>query len=172
MDVVRSYIENLVKGLAPLVVTNGSPILMVQAENEYGSYGDNRQYMGALRDIIKDASGLPLYTNDGSTKSMLEGGQIHGVLAETDSDPKTGFGARDEYVSDPASLGPQLDGEYYVTWLGQWASNKSYQRKFKVSNLTYEYFFREESRTKLAWPNNEGLRWISPREHAAKQVGN
>lgn len=58
---------------------------------------------------------------------MLEGGQIHGALAETDGDPKTGFTARDEYVTDPTSLGPQLDGEYYVTWLDQWASNKSYQ---------------------------------------------
>lgn len=127
LDATQSYIVNLAKDLESLAITKGGPILMVQVENEYGSYGDDHQYVGALRDIFKSAFGLPLYTNDGGTKSMLEGGQIHGALAETDGDPTTGFSARDEYVTDPTSLGPQLDGEYYVTWLDQWASNKSHQ---------------------------------------------
>ncbi|KAJ5371302.1 uncharacterized protein N7496_007394 [Penicillium cataractarum] len=122
----QSYIDNLAKDLEDLSVNKGGPILMVQVENEYGSYGNDHEYVGALRDMVKNAFGLPLYTNDGGEQSMLEGGQIHGALAETDGDPKTGFSARDQYVTDPTSLGPQLDGEYYVTWLDQWASNKSF----------------------------------------------
>lgn len=40
---------------------------------------------------------------------------------------KVGFSARNKYVTEPSSLGPQLDGEYYVTWLDQWASNNTHQ---------------------------------------------
>jgi beta-galactosidase GanA len=126
LGATQSYIDNLAKDLEALSVNKGGPILMVQVENEYGSYGSDHQYVGALRDMFRKAFGLPLYTNDGGAKSMIEGGQIHGALAETDGDPKTGFSARNQYVTDPTSLGPQLDGEYYVTWLDQWASNKSF----------------------------------------------
>lgn len=124
----KRYIDRLAKQLERVLVTNGGPILMVQVENEYGSYGDNHRYIAALRDMFKAAFGLPLYTNDGGSQSMLEGGQIPGALAETDGNsPQGGFAARDKYVTEPSSLGPQLDGEYYITWLDQWGSERPYQ---------------------------------------------
>ncbi|KAJ5190482.1 uncharacterized protein N7498_009467 [Penicillium cinerascens] len=127
MAASKSYIDRLAEDIADLGVTKGGPILMVQVENEYGSYGSNHKYVAELRDIIKEAFELPLYTNDGGEKSMLEGGQIPGALAETDGDPQVGFKARNKYVTNPSSLGPELDGEYYVTWLDQWASNYTHQ---------------------------------------------
>lgn len=127
LDASKSYIDRLGQYVKPLLVTKGGPILMVQIENEYGSYGSDHVYIAALRDMMRKAfPGVPLYTNDGGTKSMLEGGQIHGALAITDGDPQTGFAARDKYVTDPTSLGPQMDGEYYVTWMDQWSSSKTH----------------------------------------------
>ncbi|KAJ5273416.1 hypothetical protein N7478_008541 [Penicillium angulare] len=127
LSAAKSYIDNLGKELKDLMVTNGGPILMSQVENEYGSYGANHEYIASLRDMMREAYGVPLYTNDGGEQSMLEGGQIAGALAETDGSPQTGFAARNKYVTDASSLGPQLDGEYYITWLDQWASNNTYQ---------------------------------------------
>ena len=127
LNASRSYLQRLAAELNPLLVMNGGPILMAQIENEYGSYGSDHNYMAALRDMFQDYFGLPLYTNDGGGESNLLGGQIHDALAETDGDPATGFAARDKYVTDPTSLGPQLDGEYYITWLDLWASNSTYQ---------------------------------------------
>ncbi|CAI7567108.1 unnamed protein product [Penicillium pancosmium] len=111
LSATKSYLQNLAKDLKPLLIANGGPILMVQVENEYGSYGDNHVYIGAMRDMLKAAFGknVHLYTNDGGEESMIKGGQISGVLAESDGDPKTGFAARDKYVTDPTSFGPQLD---------------------------------------------------------------
>lgn len=100
---------------------------MAQLENEYGSFGSDKAYLKALASILKDNFDVFLYTNDGGGESYLAGGQLQGVLAEIDGDPKTGFAARDKYVTDPSSLGPLLDGEYYVTWLDSWASNYSHQ---------------------------------------------
>lgn len=58
----KAYIDRLSKQLEPLRVTNGVPILMVQVENEYGSYGDDHTYVATLRDMFKQAFQLPLYT--------------------------------------------------------------------------------------------------------------
>ena len=127
LEASKLFIDRLAKELHSLLVTNGGPILMVQVENEYGFYGDDHSYVAALRDILKDAFDLPLYTNDGGSQSALTGGQIPGALAETDGPPKVGFADRDQYVTDPSSLGPQLDGEYYVTWIDKWASNYTHQ---------------------------------------------
>jgi beta-galactosidase GanA len=127
LEASRSYLQRLAQELKPLFVNNGGPILMAQVENEYGSYGADHVYIAALRDMFSEYFGLPLYTNDGGGESYLVGGQIHGALAETDGSPQDGFTARDKYVTDPTSLGPQLDGEYYVTWLDLWASNSTHQ---------------------------------------------
>ncbi|KAJ5703574.1 hypothetical protein N7493_011499 [Penicillium malachiteum] len=127
LSAAKFYIDHLGEELKDLMVTNGGPILMAQIENEYGSYGNNHDYIATLRDMMREAYGIPLYTNDGGTQTDLDGGQIAGALAETDGTPQSGFAARDKYVTDPSSLGPLLDGEYYITWLDQWASNNTFE---------------------------------------------
>jgi hypothetical protein len=127
LNASKTYIQRLAKEVQALQVNNGGPILMAQLENEYGSFGSDKTYLRALATILSDNFDVFLYTNDGGGESYLAGGQLQGVLAEIDGDPKTGFAARDKYVTDSSSLGPLLDGEYYVTWLDSWASNYSHQ---------------------------------------------
>lgn len=55
LAVCERYINRLGKELAPYTVTNGGNIVMVQVENEYGSYGDDKVYLGKLRDMIRKA---------------------------------------------------------------------------------------------------------------------
>lgn len=121
----KTYINRLAEELRPVLITNGGPIIMAQVENEYGSYGADHNYTQALADMFKEAFGITLYTNDGGVENDIVGGQLPGILAETDGDPKSGFAARDQYAF-ASSLGPQLDGEYYITWLDLWASNSTY----------------------------------------------
>ena len=127
LNASRRYLEQLGQQVRPLQVTHGGPILMAQLENEYGSFGADKAYLTALRGILQDELDVVLYTNDGGSEADLAGGQLHGVLAETDGSARSGFAARDQYVHDASSLGPQLDGEYYVTWIDNWASNASHQ---------------------------------------------
>ena len=47
----RRYLREVGRVLAPLQITRGGPILMVQVENEYGSYGNDKEYLGKLRDV-------------------------------------------------------------------------------------------------------------------------
>lgn len=54
MERVRIFEQKVGEQLAPLTIQNGGPIIMVQVENEYGSYGEDKPYITAIRDIIKD----------------------------------------------------------------------------------------------------------------------
>ncbi|KAI1462721.1 glycoside hydrolase family 35 protein [Annulohypoxylon moriforme] len=122
MSAAGKYLERLAGDLAGLQVTHGGPLVMVQVENEYGSYGTDHNYTQALRDILKENFEVPLYTNDGGVDWTLAGGEVPGVLAEIDGDPRSGFAARDRYITDPTELGPLLDGEYYTLGPDFWGS--------------------------------------------------
>ena len=125
------YLTKLAEQVGSLQATTGGPILMVQLENEYGFYGDNtaddKAYLTGLATSLRKNFQVPIYSNDGGSQGALDIGGLPGVLAETDGDPKVGFPARDQYVNDTSRLGPQLCGEYYVTWIDKWASDYSHQ---------------------------------------------
>src|SRR5574344_1406667 len=55
MERVKIFENEVGKQLAPLTIQNGGPIIMVQVENEYGSYGIDKPYVSAIRDIVKGA---------------------------------------------------------------------------------------------------------------------
>lgn len=62
LNLATKYLELLASELRPLQVTQGGPLLMVQVENEYGSYGANHNYTQALRDVLRANFDVPLYT--------------------------------------------------------------------------------------------------------------
>lgn len=123
LDASKTYIDRLAAEVADLSISNDGPILMVQVENEYGSFGSDHVYTEQLRDIFLDAFDQPLYTTDGGSESYLAGGAIDGVLAEIDGESQSGFPALKEYMKqNPSSSGPLLNGEYYWSWFDQWSS--------------------------------------------------
>ena len=77
MQAAERYMAALAKVVLPSLVTRGGPILMVQVENEYGSYSNDRAYMERLRTVWK-ANGIdvPFFTGDGPTPYMLEAGSL------------------------------------------------------------------------------------------------
>jgi hypothetical protein len=126
LDATKSYLQFLGSWLQPYFASQGGPILMAQVENEYGFYGGDHSYTQALADILGDAfPTVTLYTNDGSSQGALGAGSIPGILAETDGGID-GFAGRDAWIA-PSSVGPYLDGEYYITWIDQWGAANVHQ---------------------------------------------
>ncbi|KAL5389673.1 hypothetical protein DPSP01_002168 [Paraphaeosphaeria sporulosa] len=123
----KVYLRNLARNLRGLHIKQGGPILMIQVENEYGSYGDDHAYTSAVKALLQDAFGDDkiFYTNDGTEQWTLEGGSVPGVLAEVDGDPRAGFAALRKYITDPSMQGPLLDGEYYTWTFDSWGYNRS-----------------------------------------------
>lgn len=119
LEAAAKYMQRVGRELAPLQVTHGGPIIMVQVENEYGSFGDDKTYLRAVRQMIVDAGfDVVLYTADGSSK--LADGTLPDVLAAIN------FGASDSPAAEFARFAsfrkdaPKMCGEFWVGWFDAW----------------------------------------------------
>ena len=115
---VMDYFDELIPRLVPLQITHGGPIIMMQVENEYGSYGDDKEYLAALRDaMIERGVDVPLVTSDGPEHDMLMCGQCEGVF-------QTGnFGSRapEQFkVLENYGIAPQMCMEFWCGWFDAW----------------------------------------------------
>jgi len=136
MQAAERYINALAKVVKPLLVNASGPILMVQIENEYGSYGNDRAYMKRLRDVWV-AAGVtgPFFTGDGPTPYMLEAGTLPGAAVGLDS------GSNEKHWELARSLNPGVpvfSSETYPGWLTHWGEQ---WQSPSVPNLIKEVTF-------------------------------
>lgn len=118
MTAAERYITRLAMEMRSLQCTNGGPIIMVQVENEYGSYGNDKQYMEELRKLwIKNGINVPFYTADGPTAFMLEAGNIDGAAIGLDSGSSE---ADFEQAKKRNPNVPSFSSETYPGWLTHW----------------------------------------------------
>lgn len=115
---MTKYVSRLSKEVAPLQCSAGGPILMVQVENEYGSYANDKEYLEALRKLwISNGINVPFYTADGATAYMLEAGNIPGAAIGLDSGSSDGDFAQAEKANPNV---PSFSSETYPGWLTHW----------------------------------------------------
>ncbi len=118
MAAVGRYIARLAEEIRPFQVTKGGPLLMIQVENEYGSYSNDHDYMLKIRELWK-ANGIdvPTFTGDGPSTKMLEGGIIPGSAVGLDS----GTSDADFALAGKMNPGvPVFSSETYPGWLTHW----------------------------------------------------
>lgn len=116
---VRQWLMRLGKELAPLQASRGGPIIAIQVENEYGSFGSDHEYMRQIRDaIVKSGLGeVLLYTADGPDE--LPNGAIPEVQAVVNfgpGDAQSAFAALKKFRPDE----PLMAGEYWDGWFDHW----------------------------------------------------
>ena len=112
------YLEELFGQIRPLLCTNGGPIIMLQCENEYGYYGDDRKYLAYLKEgYERRGIDVPLFTSDGTWCNMLSGGTLEGVL------PTLNFGSRTATAFsalEPFGEVPRMCMEFWCGWFDHW----------------------------------------------------
>ncbi len=119
LDASQRYLEALGTQVRPLLNSNGGPIIAMQVENEYGSYGDDHGYLQAVRALFIKAGlgGALLFTSDGA--QMLGNGTLPDVLAAVNVAPGEAKQALDKLATFHPGQ-PQLVGEYWAGWFDQW----------------------------------------------------
>ena len=119
LEKVRPYYRELSARIRPLLCTNGGPIIMVQIENEYGSYGNDHDYMRAVADIYRE-EGLDclLFTADGPCDFMIDGGTLpdYPAVMNFGSRPKDAFASLARL--HPGQ--PPMCGEFWCGWFDHW----------------------------------------------------
>ncbi|HWR34041.1 MAG TPA: beta-galactosidase family protein [Chitinophagaceae bacterium] len=118
MTAVERYVSRLAKEIKALQCNNGGPVLMLQIENEYGSFGNDKQYLGELRKMwLKNGIIIPFFTADGPTPYMLEAGNIDGAAIGLDSGSSE---ADFEQAKKRNPDVPSFSSETYPGWLTHW----------------------------------------------------
>ncbi len=118
MVAVERYITEMAKVIKPLLVTHGGPIVMLQIENEYGSFGNDKEYLEELRRMwLRNGIDIPFYTADGATPYMLEAGNIDGAAIGLDSGSNEGDFAQ---AAKRNPRVPAFSSETYPGWLTHW----------------------------------------------------
>ncbi len=116
---VRRYYTELFRRLTPHLSTKGGNIIMVQIENEYGSYGNDKAYLNKVVDIYRDCGvDCLLFTSDGPEAAMFNGGTLpdHLCVANFGSRPKEAFASLKKYRPDQ----PCMCGEFWCGWFDHW----------------------------------------------------
>lgn len=125
---VDRYYNVLLKKLVPLLITNGGPITMIQVENEYGSYAEDKEYLRAIKELLlKYEIDVPLFTSDGTWKAALESGSLieEGILPTGNfgSDGKNNFKKLREFHEKYDQKFPLMTMEFWDGWFNKWGED-------------------------------------------------
>lgn len=146
LDSCKVYINKLADQVRDLQITKGGPLIMVQAENEFGSYVAQRpdislethkKYSAAIRQqLIEAGFDIPMFTSDGSW--LFEGGSIKGALptANGESNIKNLKQIVNQYNG---GKGPYMVAEFYPGWLDHWAEPFPKSSARSVASQTAKY---------------------------------
>ena len=118
MAAAERYISKLAEEIKPFMITKGGPIVMMQIENEYGSFGNDRNYLFRLKEVWKQAGvDIATFTGDGATEYMLEAGSLPGSAVGLDP------GSNQADFDRAAKMNPGVpvfSSETYPGWLTHW----------------------------------------------------
>jgi len=118
MAAAERYIGRLAEEIKPYLITNGGPLLMLQIENEYGSFGNDRNYLLRLKEVWTSLGiDVPTFTGDGPTTYMLEAGSLPGSAVGLDSGSSP---AHWELAAKMNPGVPVFSSETYPGWLTHW----------------------------------------------------
>ncbi|RFU86288.1 beta-galactosidase [Streptomyces triticagri] len=118
---VERWFRVLLPQVAERQYDRGGPVIMVQVENEYGSYGSDQVYLDRLARLIEECGvTAALCTSDGPEDHMLTGGSVPGVLATVNfgSRARAGF----ETLRRHRPAGPLMCMEFWCGWFGHWGA--------------------------------------------------
>ena len=125
MSCVDRFEKNVAKQLAPITIQHGGPIIMVQVENEYGSYGEDKAYISQIRDTLRK------YWDTPNAKTTLFQCDWNSNFEKNGLDDLTwtmnfGTGAKiDDQFSRLRELRPNsplMCSEFWSGWFDKWGA--------------------------------------------------
>lgn len=124
LEPAMAYLHKVCSMLEPLQITKGGPIIMAQVENEYGSYGSDKDYVKKHLEVIqKELPGVVPFTSDGPNDWMIKNGTLPGIVPAMNF----GGGAKGAFANLEKHKGktPRINGEFWVGWFDHWGKPKN-----------------------------------------------
>lgn len=121
MDAFSDYYDVLLPKLVPYQITHGGNIILMQVENEYGYYANDKAYMEFMECLLrKHGIDVPLITSDNPSTENILGGCLKDAL------PTGNFGSKTiekfEVLKKHVNGGPLMCAEFWVGWFDHWGN--------------------------------------------------
>lgn len=125
IEAVSHYYDRLLGILTRYQVDQGGPILMMQVENEYGSYGEDKTYLRSVRNLMKEKGvTCPLFTSDGPWRATLRAGTLIEddvfVTGNFGSKASYNFAQMQEFFDEHGKKWPLMCMEFWDGWFTRW----------------------------------------------------
>ncbi len=127
MHYFSRYSRELFRRITPYLATNGGNVIMLQVENEYGYYGDDKAYLQKLVELYRENGiDVPLFTSDGGRKDFLLDGTTEGCFPTLNFGNRVqeNFCAHDELFPDA----PKMCMEMWDGWFDSWGEERHHTR--------------------------------------------
>lgn len=148
----KLYLERLYKEVGKLQITQGGPIIMVQGENEFGSYVSQRkditleEHRAYNAKIIKQLEevgfDVPMFTSDGSW--LFEGGCVPGALPTANGENNI-ENLKKVVNQYNGGQGPYMVAEFYPGWLAHWCEPHPQVKASTIARQTEKYLMNDVS---------------------------
>jgi len=135
MERVALFEQKVAEQISGLTIQKGGNILMIQVENEYGSYGTDKPYVAAVRDIVrKNFPGVELFQCDWSSNFEKNG------LDDLTWTMNFGTGAKidDQFkrLKELRPTSPLMCSEFWSGWFDNWGlKHETRESKLMVDGL-------------------------------------
>jgi len=122
MERVKIFEEKVGEQLAPLTIQNGGPIIMVQVENEYGSYGEDKPYVSEIRDCLRGIYGKELALFQCDWSSNFEKNGLDDLVWTMNFG--TGANINDQFrrLGELRPNAPKMCSEFWSGWFDKWGA--------------------------------------------------
>lgn len=122
---VADYYDVLMKKIVPHQLSNGGNILMVQIENEYGSYGEDKDYLRSIHNLMCERGiTVPFFTSDGPWRATLRAGSMIDedilVTGNFGSKAKENFDSMQKFFDEHDKKWPLMCMEFWDGWFNRW----------------------------------------------------
>lgn len=141
----KRFYKRLFEEIGDMQYSNGGNIIAMQIENEYGSYGNDKEYLNFIKDLMLDCGCTEfMFTSDGAEDNMLSGGMLDSVLAVANFGSKVSqnFKKLREYQPE----GPLMCGEFWNGWFDRWdTKEKHHTRPVSEIELELKSFLKQDT---------------------------
>ena len=122
MERVKIFEQKVGEQLAPLTIQNGGPIIMVQVENEYGSYGEDKPYVSEIRDCLRGIYGKELSLFQCDWSSNFEKNGLDDLTWTMNFG--TGANINDQFrrLGELRPNAPKMCSEFWSGWFDKWGA--------------------------------------------------
>ena len=122
MERVKIFEEKVGEQLAGLTIQNGGPIIMIQVENEYGSYGEDKPYVSEIRDCLRGIYGdkLALFQCDWS--SNFEKNGLDDLVWTMNFGTGANIDNQFRRLGELRPTAPKMCSEFWSGWFDKWGA--------------------------------------------------